>query len=156
MRRAARVYRLGSPAGEPLGRITVPRLGLRMIFVDGTDHSSLERGPGLDRPTYLPGEGRLVYIAGHRTTYLAPFSHIDALRRGDTITLQLPYGTFVYAVTRHVVVPSDDLAVLRPGATEVLALQACHPRFFASHRYIVYARPVRVVPARAVGPPYEP
>ena len=51
--------------------------------------------------------------------------------------------------------PRSDL-VLRPGATEVLALQACHPRFFASHRYIVYARPVRVVPARAVGPPYEP
>jgi sortase A len=95
----------------------------------------------------MPGEGRLVYIAGHRTTYLAPFAHIDSLRRGDRITLEMPYATFVYVVTREIVVPAKDLSVLRPGHRELLALQACHPRFFATHRYIVDAMLASVTPA---------
>jgi sortase A len=146
VRAEARAYRLSSHEGDPLGRIVVPRLGVNMIFVDGTSEASLERGPGRDLQTAMPGEGRLVYIAGHRTTYLAPFAHIDALRRGDRITLRLPYATFVYVVTRHIIVPATDLGVLRPGHHELLALQACHPRFFATHRYIVYGRPIKVIP----------
>ena len=55
----------------------------------------------------------------------------------------MPYGTFQYAITRHVIVKADDLAVLRSHGRELLALQACHPRFFATHRYIAYARLVR-------------
>ncbi len=149
-------YRLDSHAGQALGRIIVPRLGLNMIFVDGTDDSSLERGPGRDLQTYMPGENRLVYIAGHRTTFLAPFSHIDALRAGDTITLELPYATFVYRVTHHIIVPANDLGVLKSGRRELLALQACHPRFFATHRYIVYAKPVEVIPALKYRLPYNP
>jgi sortase A len=154
VRQAAQRYRLASHDGDALGRIVVPRLGLRMILVDGTSSSSLERGPGRDLRTLLPGEGGLVYIAGHRTTYLAPFSHIDSLRPGDRITIELPYGTFVYSVTGHVIVSADDLAVLRPRDREVLALQACNPRFFATQRYIVYARPTEVLPASA--PAYRP
>ena len=146
IRREAQAYRLVSHEGQPLGWISVPRLGLKMVVVDGTAAGSLERGPGLDRRTFMPGEGRLVYIAGHRTTYAAPFAHIDSLRPGDRITLSFPYGVFVYAVTRHLIVPGDDLSVLRPGSTEVVALQACHPRFFATHRYIVYAKPLFVQP----------
>lgn len=154
--REARAYREGSHEGDPLGRIHVPRLALNMIVVNGTSESSLERGPGRDLQTSMPGENHLVYIAGHRTTFLAPFSHIDALRRGDRITLELPYATFVYAVTRHVIVAADDLAVLRLGHQELLALQACHPRFFATHRYIVYAKPIEVIPAARTGLPYRP
>ena len=154
--REAEKYRLDSHAGQPLGRIIVPRLGLNMIFVDGTDDASLQRGPGRDLQTYMPGENRLVYIAGHRTTFLAPFSHIDALRAGDSITLELPYATFVYRVTNHIIVPADDIGVLKSGDSELLALQACHPRFFATHRYIVYARPVKIVPTLKLGVPYNP
>lgn len=152
----ARRYRLDSRQGQPIGRIIVPRLGLNMLFVDGTDDSSLERGPGRDLQTFMPGQNRLVYIAGHRTTFLAPFSHIDALRAGDTITLEMPYATFVYRVTSHIIVPASDVAVLKSGAHELLALQACHPRFFATHRYIVYARPVEVIPTLKYGLPYRP
>ncbi len=129
--------------GEPLGRIKVPRLGLNMILVTGTDHSSLRKGPGWDERTYLPGEGQLVYIAGHRTTFGAPFGNIDRLRRGDPIELDLPYGTFNYRVTRSVIVPATDLSRLKTHGREVVALQACHPRFSARERYIVYAAPVR-------------
>jgi sortase A len=146
IRREAAAYRVASRRGEPVGRIKVPRLGVNMIVVNGTDHDSLTKGPGRDMLTYMPGQGQLVYIAGHRTTYLAPFAHIDALRRGDPITLELPYATFRYRVVSHVVVAADDIARLRSPGYELLALQACHPRFFASHRYIVYARPVRVEP----------
>jgi sortase A len=152
-RDAAR-YRRESKRGEAIGRIKVPRLGLNMILVNGTDHDTLEKGPGRDLRTYMPGEGQLVYIAGHRTTYLAPFSHIDSLRPGDRMTLELPYGTFVYRIARHRIVPSDDLAVLKSHGHEVVILQACHPRFFATHRYLAYAVPVRVEPR--TGPAYTP
>jgi sortase A len=153
--REARRYRLDSHRGEAIGRIVVPRLHLHMILVNGTDHGSLEKGPGRDLRTYMPGEGQLIYIAGHRTTYLAPFAHIDSMRRGDLITLEVPYGSFVYRVFRKKIVASDDLAVLRSHGREVVALQACHPRFFATHRYIVWGRLVRIEPrgATAFTPP---
>ena len=102
-----------------------------MIVVNGTDEGSLRRGPGRDLRTYMPGQNRLVYIAGHRTTYLAPFSHIEDIQSGDPITLKMPYATFNYRAVRHVIVRADDLAVLRSPRHELLALQACHPRFFA-------------------------
>ena len=149
--REAAHYRRDSKRGEAIGRIKVPRLGLNMIFVNGTDHDTLKKGPGRDLRTFMPGQGQLIYIAGHRTTYLAPFSHIDSIRPGDSVTVQMPYATFVYRVTGHRIVPADDLAVLRSHGHEVLVLQACHPRFFASHRYLVYAKPVLVTP-RGAGP----
>jgi sortase A len=151
---AARRYRLRVGEGEAIGRIRVPALGLNMVLVDGTDHDSLKKGPGLDRRTYMPGQHQLVYIAGHRTTYLAPFAHIDRLKKGDRVTLELPYATFVYSVIGHKIVPATDLSQLVSHGREVVALQACHPRFFASHRYIAYAVPVRVIPRR--GPTYVP
>ena len=113
-----------------------------MILVDGTDSGSLMKGPGFDQRTRLPGEGQLVYIAGHRTTYGAPFAHIDRLREGDRVVLEMPYGTFAYRVVSHVIVPATDIARLRSRGREEVALQACHPRFSARERYIVYARPI--------------
>jgi sortase A len=153
--REAQRYRADSRRGEAIGRIRVPRLGVNMILVNGTDDATLRKGPGRDLRTYMPGEGQLIYIAGHRTTYLAPFAHIEKIRIGDFVTLEVPYGTFRYRAFRHVVVPSDDLAVLRSHGREVVALQACHPRFFATNRYIVYGRLVRVEPrdGRGFRPP---
>ena len=101
----------------------------------------------------MPGEGELVYIAGHRTTYLAPFAHIDAMRVGDRITLHMPYATFRYRVTGHQIVDADALWVLKSHHRDVVALQACHPRFFATHRYIVWAKLVRVIPR--TGAPFD-
>jgi sortase A len=148
----ARRYRRETHTGQAIGRIVIGRIGLNMVLVDGTDHASLEKGPGRDERTFMPGENRLVYIAGHRTTYLAPFSHIDAIRPGDSIRLELPYATFSYRAARHRIVPATDMSVLRSPRHELLELQACHPRFFATHRYIVYARLVSVQPR--VGQPY--
>jgi sortase A len=142
LRAAARQYRLSSSRGDALGHLRIPRLGVDMVFVNGTDSATLKRGPGrwAGRASYMPGEGHLVYVAGHRTTYSAPFSRIDKLDPGDEVVLELPYATLEYRVTRHEIVRADELRVLRSSGREVLALQACHPRFFASHRYIAYAR----------------
>jgi sortase A len=140
----ARAYRLHSKRGDPIGRIAIPRLGLDMVLVNGTDHDSLRKGPGRDLRSFMPGEGELVYIAGHRTTYLAPFSRIDSLQKGDRVTLRMPYATFTYVVTGHRIVPADDVAVLRSHGHEQLTLQACHPRFFATHRYLAFGKLVSV------------
>jgi sortase A len=150
--RAARRYRRALHRGDAVGRLIVPRLSLNAIVVNGTDHASLTRGPGRYLGSYMPGERQLVYVAGHRTTYLAPFAHIERLRRGDPITFELPYATFFYRVQRSVVVPADDVSRLQSRGVEVLTLQACHPRFFATHRYLVYAKPHRVAPR--YGKPY--
>jgi sortase A len=151
--REAKRYRMSSKRGQVIGRLRVPRMGLNMLLVNGTDRDTLKKGPGRDGRTFMPGENRLVYIAGHRTTYLAPFSHIDRMRSGDRVTIEVPYGTFIYAVTRHRIVKSTDLSVLRSPRYEVVELQACHPRFFATHRYIVYAQLLRVEPRGAK--PYQ-
>jgi sortase A len=138
--RQARAYRRSLHVGNAVGRLQIGRIGLKMVVVQGTDESTLKSGPGHYLTTGLPGEGRLIYIAGHRTTYLAPFSHINDIRNGDFITLTVPYGTFKYRAFRHYIVTADDLSVLVNHGREILRLQACHPRFFATHRYIVDAR----------------
>jgi sortase A len=148
----ARAYRLGLHEGDAIGRLKIPKLGLNMIVVNGTQSGTLRKGPARHRKTFLPGEGKLIYIAGHRTTYSAPFSHIDDLRRGDRVRLELPYATFEYTIRSHRIVEAHELSVLHSRGREELALQACWPRFFASHRYIAYARPVRVIPRS--GRPY--
>ncbi len=146
---AAAGWRASSERGSAVARLRIPSLGVDEIVVNGTDSESLERGPGRYLGSAMPGEGELVYVAGHRTTYGAPFSEIDRLRKGDRVVLELPYATFEYAVTGHRIVTADSLWVLRSKGYELLALQACHPRFFASHRYIAYAKPVRVTPRGA-------
>lgn len=143
---AAQRLRARADTGDPIGRIRVPRLGLDMFVVNGTTTAVLKRGPGRDPRTFMPGQNELVYIAGHRTTYQAPFAKIDALRKGDRVTLEMPYASFVYRVTSHVIVDASNLSVLRSKHREELALQACHPRFFATDRYIVWAKPLTVTP----------
>jgi sortase A len=140
----ARRYRQGTEIGDGFGRIDVPRLGLRAVIVYGTETEPLKRGPGLDPRTFFPGQGRLVYVAGHRTTYGAPFSKIDELRKGDVIQVEVPYATFTYTVTGSRIVEADNLSVLRSKNFEQIALQACHPRFFATHRWITYGRLTKV------------
>jgi sortase A len=144
LRRDAVLWRKRSKEGDAVARMRIPRLSLTEIVVNGTDAGSLKRGPGRYLGTAMPGEGKLVYIAGHRTTYGAPFAHITRLRTGDRVFLELPYATFEYAVTGHRIVEASELSVLKSKGFEQLALQACHPRFFASHRYIAYAKPVGV------------
>jgi sortase A len=142
----ARAWRKESRRGDPIARLSLPTLHVSEIVVNGTDSSTLKEGPGRYLGSAMPGEDELIYIAGHRTTYGAPFSRIDRLRRGDPVLVELPYGSFRYRVTGHRIVDDNELSVLESRGFEQLALQACHPRFFASQRYIAYAELVSVAP----------
>jgi sortase A len=136
-----------SKPGDALGRIEAPDMnGLNMVFVQGTDESSLELGPGHYPETAMPGQGKTVAIAGHRTTYLAPFRHIDSMKQGDKITLKMPYGTFVYAVQKTEIVDPSDVGVIHETGYERLVLSACNPLYSASQRFIVFAKLVRSEP----------
>lgn len=144
---AARDYRRAIEHGEPMGRLRIPELGIDSIVVDGAEGADLRSGPGRDRRSFMPGEGKLVYIAAHRTTYGAPFRHIDDLEPGDVVTLDVPYARFVYRVSGHVVVTPDEVDRLEPRGREEIALQASHPPYSAAQRYIVYGQFVRAEPA---------
>jgi len=134
--------------GQALGRIMIGRFGLNEVFVEGTSYwHSLTRGPGRYTQTSYPGLGHTTAIAGHRTTWSAPFRHIDSLRVDDPITLRMPYATFTYRVTSHRIVRNDDWSIIRDVGYEQLVLSACHPLYSASHRYVIFARLATVTPA---------
>jgi sortase A len=90
-----------------------------------------------------------VAIAGHRTTYLAPFRHIDALAPGDQIMVKMPYGQFTYVVQYHKIVVPTALWVTKDVGYERLVLSACNPLYSAAQRIIVFARLQDVQPIRA-------
>jgi sortase A len=136
-----------SEPGDALGRIEAPGMdGLNMVFVQGTDESSLELGPGHYPETAMPGQGKTVAIAGHRTTYLAPFRHIDSLKPNDKITLKMPYGLFIYSVQKSEIVDPTDVGVVHNTGYERLVLSACNPVYSAAQRYIIYAKLVSEKP----------
>jgi sortase A len=135
--------------GDAIGKIDIPRIGADYDIIQGTDELSLEKGPGHYPETALPGLGRTVAIAGHRTTYLAPFRHGDALRPGDRILVRMPYGRFTYVVQYHRIVLPTALWVTRNVGYERLVLSACNPLYSAAQRIIIFARLALVTPARA-------
>lgn len=132
--------------GEAVGRLRIPRVGGDYIVVQGTDQDSLEKGPGHYPTSVLPGLGQTVAIAGHRTTYLAPFRHIDSLRPGDRIILRMPYGKFLYTVEFDRVVSPYAWWVTRNVGYDRLILSACTPLYSAAQRIVVFARLAAVVP----------
>jgi sortase A len=135
--------------GDAVGRITIPKIDASYDVVQGTDASSLEKGPGHYPATALPGLGRTVAIAGHRTTYLAPFRHIDALKPGDHIVLSMPYGRFTYTVQYHRIVLPTALWVTNDVGYDRLVLSACNPLYSAAQRIIVFAKLSQVQPLGA-------
>jgi sortase A len=156
----ARHERATVPPGDALGLLTIGKINSEAVVVQGEDGASLRKGPAHYLDTALPGEGRVVGIAGHRTTYGAWFRHIDDLARGDTITLKMPYGLFTYTVDRHRIVPAGFTGAFDisgggssggAGSTggEWLVLSACHPLYSASERILVYARLTDVQPLGA-------
>ena len=146
---SARALARRSEPGDPLGRIRIPEIGVSEVFVEGTGPADLRRGPGHYPATPLPGQHGTVAIAGHRTTYGAPFHDVDDLRRGDPIELVMPYGRFTYRVERTRIVAPTATEVTDPAGYDRLVLSACHPLYSAAQRIIVFARLER---AEARGP----
>ncbi|MEK6277118.1 MAG: class E sortase [Actinomycetota bacterium] len=126
--------------GEAIGRIRIPSIDISTVVVQGTDTASLQMGPGHYPETPFPGEGGTSAIAGHRTTYLAPFRHIDAIDTGDEITLEMPYATFTYRVEKSEIVDDAAVQIVHKVGYERLVLTACHPLYSAAQRYAVFGR----------------
>ncbi|MFI4990368.1 MAG: class E sortase [Solirubrobacterales bacterium] len=136
--------------GSPVGRINIPRIGASFVVVKGTGTSDLQSGPGIYSETVFPGMAGTTAIAGHRTTYLAPFRHVDLLRPGNSVTLSMPYAHFTYRVIgKRVVAPTDVMAAVGNVGYSRLVLSACTPLFSAAKRLLIYARLVRTVPVGA-------
>jgi sortase A len=133
--------------GQAFGRLEIPRIDVDSVVVHGTRWGAdLSRGPGHYERTTVPGLGKTVGVAGHRTTFGAPFRDIDDIRVGDAITLEMPYATFRYRVFEHEIVDSDDWRVIRNRGFDTIMLSACHPLYSADQRWIVYGRLVEVRP----------
>jgi len=133
--------------GDAVGRIAMPTLGRSYVVVEGTDTETLRKGPAHYPDTALPGQGGTVAVAGHRTTYLAPFRSIDELQSGQPIVVTMPYGRFTYRVESRRIVDPTALWVTKRVAHERLVLTACHPLYSAAQRIVVFARLSRSEPA---------
>jgi len=150
------------PFGQAFAIIRIPRFGADYArpVLQGTDHDTLTQGIGHYSGTAFPGQVGNFAVAGHRTTYGKPFSSIDLLQKGDIIVVETKARYLVYAVDRHVIVTPDQVEVIapvpqQPGARPKqawLTMTACHPRYSASQRYIVFARLLKAIP-RAAGLP---
>ena len=147
LRRLAQAHERRTDTGEAWGRIELPTVGRDYVVVEGTDEASLRKGPGHYPETTLPGQGGTVAVAGHRTTYLAPFRTIDRLERGDELVVEMPWARFTYAVEDQRIVPPTRTEVTDPVDHERLVLSACHPLYSAEQRIVVFAALRNVEPA---------
>ncbi len=142
-----------SPAreGDVEGMIDIPKIGLHMAFVEGVSLDDLKKGPGHYPTTPLPGQFGNAAIAGHRTTYLHPFYHLDDLDIGDDIHVTTLAGTYTYRLrSKWIAVAPTEVSVLDPPLDPheaELTLTACHPRYSARQRIVVHAFLVRAVSA---------
>lgn len=135
--------------GEGAGRIVIESIGVDYVFVEGVSVADLKKGPGHYPHSPLPGQAGNASIAGHRTTYGAPFHDVDELRPGDEIDVTTVQGEFTYEVRATEIVSPDQVEVLDPdhwdfdgdGTPEenVLTLTACHPKYSARQRIVVGA-----------------
>ena len=126
--------------GDAIGKIRIPNIGVDKFVVEGTGTGDLRKGPGHYPDTPLPGQRGTVAIAGHRTTYGAPFNRINELKRGQRVVVDVPYGRFTYRVERVQIVPPTATWVKRRVRHDRLILSACHPLYSAAQRIVVFAK----------------
>jgi len=128
--------------GGLVGRIEIPSINVDKLIVAGVDAEALKRGPGLFPGSPLPGQFGNVSIAGHRTTYGAPFSRIDEISPGDSIILETSKGTYTYIVSgepRIVPATAVEVVATTDDTRGELTLVSCHPKWSAAKRIIVTA-----------------
>jgi len=133
--------RLIDPEKKLPFRITIPKIDVDWLVNEGTDYATLRKGPGHFAGSALPGETGTCLVAGHRTTYGAPFNRLDELEKGDKILLETTGNEkFTYIVTRSEAVLPTDMTVVENTSYPSLVLSTCTPKYFATRRLIVHAR----------------
>ena len=136
--------------GEAIARMIIPAIDVDEIVVAGVEVDDLRKGPGHYGTTPLPGQPGNAAIAGHRTTYGAPFGRINELAPGDEIIIETLQGRFVYRVLPggrgmagrtpgHRIVAPTALEVLDDHGDNRLTLTSCHPKYSSRQRIIVHA-----------------
>ena len=127
--------------GSAIGRLEIPRLGLSVVVLEGSDQGTLRLGVGRVRNSSLPGEPGNVVLAGHRDTF---FRSLRLIRAGDRISVRTAAGTFSYTVDWTKVVKPTDVSVIMPTPAPALTLITCYPFYYigsAPERFIVRALP---------------
>jgi sortase A len=127
------------PLGEPVARIQIPAIGVDEIVIEGVSLDHLKKGPGHFPETPLPGQAGNAAIAGHRTTWGAPFHRVDELADGDEIVVETLQGEFRYEVSGIEIVKPHQVEVLDDFGDDRLTLTACHPKYSARERIVVTA-----------------
>ncbi len=151
-----------SPAeGDVVAHLVIPKIGADVFVVQGTDDSDLRKGPGHYAATPYPGQRGNAAIAGHRTTYGAPFGDLDGLENGDTIQVTTLQGSFEYKVYETLVVSPNDSDVLQadPTRAAIITLTTCHPKYSSAERLIVKGElviPVNAQPLESSVDPDDP
>ncbi len=130
--------------GQPFGRLVAKTMGLDAVVVKGTRRSDLTRGPGWVTWSDLPGPTGNFGIAGHRTTYAAPFRRMERLEVGDTVSFISPYRTYTYRVVRVFTVKPSRGDVMASTDKPMLTMSACHPLYSARLRLIAQSELVAV------------
>lgn len=128
------------PPGDAVALINIPRIGVDKAIVEGVGVPDLKKGPGHYPGTPMPGHRGNVAIAGHRTTYGAPFNRIDELTANDEIVVTTRQGEFRYRVAEQKVVQPKDVSVLDASTDNRLTLTTCNPKYSARQRLIVVAK----------------
>ena len=130
---------LTNSTAPPIAVLRIPRIGLEVPVLEGTDEVNLNRGVGRIEGTATPGGGGNLGIAGHRDGF---FRGLKDVARGDAITLETLSGPETYVIDSIQIVTPDDVSVLDPTTQPVLTLVTCFPFYFvgdAPERYIVRA-----------------
>jgi sortase A len=143
---------------EPLALLEIPSIKVDEVVVEGTRTGDLRDGPGHFPETPLPGQLGNSAIAGHRTTYGAPFFRVNELNAGDPVILTTLTGRYVYSVDEVFVIAADDYGSVIPTrdlTTASLTLISCHPRYTARERIVVRATLVLSESAPPAAPPIE-
>ena len=144
------------PTGEAVAIIRIGKIDLEKAVVEGVGVPDLKKGPGHYPTTPLPGQPGNAAIAGHRTTYGAPFYRLDELNPGDRIDVTTRQGEFTYRVRETLIVKPSEREVLNATSENILTLTTCNPRFSASQRMIVIAgltdEPAEATPVVAPSP----
>lgn len=114
-----------------------------LYVVEGVALSLLRAGPGHYPGTDRPGGAGNFAVAGHRTTYGAPFWSVNELTDGDTIHVVDRQGReWTYAYTEQRIVSPLDVEVIYPDplgtGAPTITLTTCHPRGSARERLIAF------------------
>lgn len=85
--------------GAPVALLDAPALGVRQtVVVQGTTPAQLQRGPGHEVDTVLPGQAGVAVLMGRSLSYGGVFRHVTDLHAGDTIDVTTSQGPFHYVV----------------------------------------------------------